>query len=278
MNELGPKARSLIDAVQEADEPNVRDLARVRAKLDARLGLAGAAATMAASMSAKASAGVGIGAGTAVGSGAAGGSLFGGAALATGKVVLAVALTGASVTAGISVYRAEQGSPVEPTPAAAKLVSRPAERGALPAPAAPRQIAAREPDVERLEQPNAERAPQEARLPEPRRREPVALQLPREDSVKDGEDSVKDEAALLASARAAIGSGDAELALERLDEHAIRFPRGVLVQERRAARVLALCASGRASEARAAAEAFIAENPRSPLVSSVRRACSATVR
>jgi hypothetical protein len=60
-----------------------------------------------------------------------------------------------------------------------------------------------------------------------------------------------------------------------LDEHARRFPRGALSEERDAARVLALCAQGRAPDARASASAFVAANPRSPFAAQVRRACAA---
>ncbi|MBX3233266.1 MAG: hypothetical protein KIT84_20955 [Labilithrix sp.] len=79
---------------------------------------------------------------------------------------------------------------------------------------------------------------------------------------------------MLRSANAALAAGDGATALRRLDEHATRFPRGALTEEREAARVLALCASGRASEARANASTFVAANPRSPFVAQVRRACS----
>lgn len=63
-----------------------------------------------------------------------------------------------------------------------------------------------------------------------------------------------------------------------LDEHAARFPRGALRDEREAARVLALCADGRTAEARAAASAFVAASPRSPLASQVRAACATSAR
>jgi hypothetical protein len=60
-----------------------------------------------------------------------------------------------------------------------------------------------------------------------------------------------------------------------LDEHARRFPRGALSEEREAAKVMALCAEGRASDARASASAFVAANPRSPFAAQVRRSCAA---
>jgi outer membrane protein assembly factor BamD (BamD/ComL family) len=85
---------------------------------------------------------------------------------------------------------------------------------------------------------------------------------------------VLEEASLLETARAAIAQGNVGLALSQLDEHRARFPHGALREEARAARVLALCAGGRSREARAAALAFIADNPRSPLVAAMRGACA----
>jgi len=86
-------------------------------------------------------------------------------------------------------------------------------------------------------------------------------------------DSVAEEAALLRAASGALARGDSGAALARLDEHAARFPRGALAEERQAGRVFALCADGRSQEARALASTFVAANPRSPLVSRVRGAC-----
>jgi hypothetical protein len=282
MNDLGPRARSLIDTLLEVDEPSALDRARVRAKIDVRLPAAAAAGTVAATVSGKAGAGAGIAAGTAAGGGAASGGLVAGASLAAGKLVLAVAITGASVTAGVGAYRASQSTPAAPQSLATKIAARSAVSEPVPArapgavapspSATPRSAPAElEPQPERS---SSDRAPGETvasvRAAGPERHEPgpAARALPNRDSVRD-------EAALLAAARAAITNGDAPLALERLDEHTVRFPSGVLLEERRVLRVLALCASGRASEARSAAAAFMADSPRSPLVSSVRNACAA---
>ncbi|MFO0739431.1 MAG: hypothetical protein U0270_26270 [Labilithrix sp.] len=87
-------------------------------------------------------------------------------------------------------------------------------------------------------------------------------------------DTVAEEAALLRAATGALAHGDPATALARIDEHASRFPRGALSEEREAARVLALCAAGRATESRAAATRFVSANPRSPFVAQVRRACT----
>jgi hypothetical protein len=85
--------------------------------------------------------------------------------------------------------------------------------------------------------------------------------------------SISEETALLLGAESAIREGDAARALAQLDEHARRFPSGALVEEREATRVLALCAAGRAAEARAASERFLAAHPRSPAAARVRTSC-----
>jgi hypothetical protein len=319
MNELRPDARSLIDTMLEADGPTNADRARVRSKIDARLGLAGAAGAVAASVIDKASAAAGTAAGTVAAGSVAGGAVAGSAvagsavagsavaggatsgvvlmstALTAGKIALAVAVVGASVAAGVGVYRANVSVPAQPQAAAVKVKARavtlepptplpaapptplpaPAPALASAAPARSREplaadVAAEPPPAGSAAEGAAPetRAAVRAALPHPaREREVAARALPQMDSVRE-------EAALLASARAAISRGEARVALERLDQHAVRFPSGVLLEERRAVRVLALCASGKTSEARAAAAAFVADSPRSPLVSSVRGACS----
>jgi hypothetical protein len=87
-------------------------------------------------------------------------------------------------------------------------------------------------------------------------------------------DSILDEAALLRAARSAIARGDGARALSHLDEHAATFPRGALQEEAAAARVFALCAAGRAPEARTAAADFLALRASSPLAAQVRQACA----
>ena len=71
------------------------------------------------------------------------------------------------------------------------------------------------------------------------------------------------ELALLQRARRALNRQDAQLALgivQSLDE---RFPRGVLMEERAATRILSLCQLERTDEARARGQHFLAEHPRS---------------
>lgn len=75
--------------------------------------------------------------------------------------------------------------------------------------------------------------------------------------------SLAAERALLDDARGALGSGDAARALGLLDDHARRFPRGQLGEEREALAIQALVALGRTDEARARAVRFKAASPNS---------------
>ena len=83
------------------------------------------------------------------------------------------------------------------------------------------------------------------------------------------------EVALMGEARQALGNGDAARALELFDRHAQRFPTGVFARERQVSRITALCALGKVSEARRAADRFLARHPDSALASRVRSSCGA---
>jgi hypothetical protein len=80
--------------------------------------------------------------------------------------------------------------------------------------------------------------------------------------------------ALLREAQDAVRDGDPSAALDRLDDLGARFPEGQLREERMAARVLALCAAGRAPEARAEAERLLGEAPGSVHAGRVRASCA----
>jgi hypothetical protein len=73
--------------------------------------------------------------------------------------------------------------------------------------------------------------------------------------------AVPSEADLLERARAALKSGDSARALQRTNEHAQRYPRGVLVQEREVLAIRALRGLGRDAEADRRAEAFAKAYP-----------------
>jgi hypothetical protein len=83
-------------------------------------------------------------------------------------------------------------------------------------------------------------------------------------------DSLSEEVALLGRAETELHAGRSASALKLLDEHVRTFPHGVLVQERIAARVHALCGLGRISEANAELARI---TPGSLQESSAREAC-----
>jgi hypothetical protein len=84
-------------------------------------------------------------------------------------------------------------------------------------------------------------------------------------------DRLAEEVALLSRATSALRGGKATDALKTLNEHQSRFPKGMLSEERSAARAQALCALGR----RAEAERELARLPQSsPQAARVRQLCS----
>jgi len=85
--------------------------------------------------------------------------------------------------------------------------------------------------------------------------------------------SMSEEASLLQSAQRALSAGRAQVALSLLAEHELRFPSGALAEERRVAKVLALCSLGRTEEASILARAFVARAPRSVLIPRLETSC-----
>ncbi|MFY0541078.1 hypothetical protein [Nannocystis pusilla] len=86
--------------------------------------------------------------------------------------------------------------------------------------------------------------------------------------------SLVQEAELLGRAQAAIQSGRAGEALALLAAYAQQFPRGALREEHDALRALALCASDRAGEGKAAAAVFLRTHGGSALAERVRQGCA----
>ncbi len=82
---------------------------------------------------------------------------------------------------------------------------------------------------------------------------------------------LREEAAVLAAARADLARGDAKSASRRLDEASARFPRGMLLEERDALYVRAAEQSGDHERASRLAWSFLERHPRSPLRPSVER-------
>ncbi|MEM9456464.1 MAG: hypothetical protein AAGF11_19945 [Myxococcota bacterium] len=86
-------------------------------------------------------------------------------------------------------------------------------------------------------------------------------------------DTLAEENRLLGRARAALIADEPGRALTLLREHAQRFADGVLTQERRALRAVALCEAGREDEGVAAARSFLRAHPQATLARRVRSAC-----
>ena len=87
-------------------------------------------------------------------------------------------------------------------------------------------------------------------------------------------DQLEEEIALLSRAETALHSGNAAVALAVLSEHERKFRHGQLVEERIAARIRALCALGRKTEA----DAQLAQlSPKSPYGRQSRQACGSGV-
>lgn len=80
------------------------------------------------------------------------------------------------------------------------------------------------------------------------------------------------ERALLTKATSALASGDSASAIGALQEHARRFPRGVLAEEREVYWISALLRAGRRDEARGRVERLARSNPNHPRLAEFRRA------
>jgi TolA-binding protein len=75
------------------------------------------------------------------------------------------------------------------------------------------------------------------------------------------ESTLAEEMRLLGAGQRALNSGAFSEALRHFDEHRRRFPNGALAQERELKRIQSLCRLGRATQARAAAQAFAKRRP-----------------
>jgi predicted Zn-dependent protease len=117
-------------------------------------------------------------------------------------------------------------------------------------------------------EPPVEAQPTEPSTPVPAERSAA----PVGDVSKPGNE-IREEVALLSKAQAALSRGRAQEALDALAEHALRFPRGVLTEERTATRARTLCALGRRQEAEAELTRMEKFNPSSPYLARARESC-----
>ena len=256
MTELTPDARDLIEAARAGEGRAPSDArARVRARVLTRVGAAAAvgSATMLGSTTTAAKTGLGaVGATTGllfkVAAGVGVASMIAVVTVKTG--VLSSSDRGAAKPVA-AMPASSAGATVvakaEPPPAPPVLAT--ALASASPAPASPASAEAGKPLT---------LAPSAAR--------PRAVAPP-------SASSLEAETAVLEKAQAELREGHPDRALAALDEQDAELKHGVLGEERRAARILALCAAGRTAEAKTEAQRFLAEWPRSPMAARVRSSC-----
>ncbi len=266
---LNPNDRALLEAGREGLEPSLDDRKRLRGAIAAQIGIAAtisAASAGATATSAAAATVATAGAGVASGSG---GAAAGTAVVAVVKGLAALVLLAGAGALG---YRAMH-SPAPATEVAHAQTAVAAPPSAIVPPIvntvempAPNVVPAEIASAPVVATSAMSTASSVVRAPSP-----SAKSSPAEAPVG----TLSQETHLVADARAAMRSGDASRALTLLEEHARRFPGGVLSEEREAERVAALCAAGRGDEARMRAARFSRDYPRSALGAKVRAACAA---
>ena len=250
---LTPELQSLLSAEKELPGPDGGARDRVARRLAQTLGVTLAAA----------------GASTAVTSGA--------------QTVLPKALLGKSLAAKLLVAAVVGGVGVGGVVTAVKLAHRHAGRQAAPAtprvaPPAPPAVAPVAPA--RIVLPSAPTLPAPSLSAVERRRRSSCRRARRCREAHHGAEAhhaiyhgdLAAERTLLADARAAMQSSQVARALAILDDHARRFPRGQLAEERDAVRVAALWRSGDHDAARRRADEFARRHPDSLFLPSVQRA------
>ena len=268
MSDMTPDDEALLRRARAGLEPTGADQARVREKVFAQIGLGVGGATSALSASTGAKAGASLVAGSTMATAAKvfGGLLIVGGLVGAGAVVVRELHAGGTATS--SPPPVSSGLPGAPPPVAATVLAPPSSEPPVPpmiVHAAPRVLYAPAPAVSTATTaaptevpPTASAATTEARTP-----------------TLSGPATVAAEAKLLREADGALRAGDPTRALALLNEHAASFPQGVLVEERNAERIVALCALGQKAQAREAASAFLRDHGASPLAARVRASCAA---
>jgi hypothetical protein len=240
MNDLSREACELVYAGREAFRPTDADRARVLAAIT------GAATLTVGSVAAASSAKLSV---TALS------GMFRAAHLAR-----LLAITVPMAVGGTYLWQSRSPSPAR-APSTAAAIARPVTAVALPktdeAPAPPAESKA----PEQAPSPVAPVSPERGTSPSSETAKPS--------------NQMREEVALLSKAQRGLSSGHAQEALEALNEHATRFPRGALAEERIATRARALCALNRRQEGEAELKRMERLNPGSAYLARAREACSA---
>lgn len=250
---LSPEDEDLLASARVGLEPTSDDKKRVRGAIAAHVGLA-------ASLSSTAGA-AGAGAASTTGTTVAAASSAGG----LGKITMVLAAL--AITAGVGVGGFVATRPEVPrAPVAAPVeTTSPPVLGPAPVERAPLAATPPVPSATSEERTGPKAPP---KVP------PHATVSVTSTAPPANESSLSVETHLVRDATAALQRGDAAGALAALEDHARRFPHGVLAEERDAQRVLALCALGRTSEAKSRASRFAEQHPRSALTGKVRGSCA----
>jgi hypothetical protein len=295
MKDLSPEARELLEIARDGDSPNAADRARLRRALSAAVAAGGVATSASAAAATKTALG-GASAGAAKSGVALWLALGAATGLATSAVVFVAApawkahavesvgpaaaqpgktapaaqaeTPAAMITGTAATAQAHDEPATEPTTSLAETEPFPATTSA--AQGTPHKNK-RAPENGTTDDASHAAPAETAAEPEtPGPGEPPAVAA----ATRGAPSSLGAETALLENARAALGRGDAAGALALLDEHERDFPRGVLVEERLAARVFALCGLGRTAEAERVAERLLRHSPSSPLRARVLQSCA----
>jgi predicted lipid-binding transport protein (Tim44 family) len=190
--------------------------------------------------------------GTAVGGAKASTTLLG----SLGAKIAAVVALGAVGTAVVgSQPGSEQPSPAA-APSATSQKAPPAPEAVEPAPRAPEAPAVTDPPSEPRAAPKPNAAPSGVHGSKPT-------------------DDLAQEAALLHQAQAAWRAGQSARALELANQHAARFPRSQLANERDVLRVLSLCKLGQVQAAKQVGARLLRTAKGSPWYQSVAGSCAA---
>jgi hypothetical protein len=246
MNDLDARARAIVDAARDGDNPTQRDRERIRRGVAVQIA-AGAVVVSTA---------------------AAAGTM----SLATkvGLVVATVAVVGGGSVGAHRIWhatKAEQARRAHPvTTARAPHAAAPATMAApataeVAAMAAPLPSSAA-PEIGEARSVRSEKSRRRG-LSSGGRAEGLAV-----------DDSLNAEVAVLGRAREELRLGKATGALAALAEYDRRFGEGMLGEERSALAAIATCQAQPGPAARVKAEAFIRAAPSSPLLERVREACA----
>lgn len=266
MSGLGPDAREILRKGRDGDNPSPADRARIRTALMATIATSAAAT---ASSAANAAAEVGLPA--SVESikpfiGSIWGGLF-------GKGVMVVFLCAAGMGA-VALWPKDHST----SRASAPRIQEKPVSSMMVAPAHP-DVSEKD-ALEKNDEPKTMAPfPLEQTKPlniRPNNPAPTSTALEEPEVPEESADTLIAETQRLRKAHGAMRGGDPEKALELLSEQSAENEGQKLRAERAAARVLALCKLGRVAEAHAEAEAFLAQNPQSPLADRVRKACPQT--